>query len=98
MMIISVNVPGNLNDWHRVPVLGLSYSSWASNKDHFCCFVVQRLVFLLTVFRQGFWTWGSGFPPRCPYSTASEEMQGVCPAELGTRGRAGHPTGIYTHP
>ena len=41
MMIISVNVPGNLNDWHRVPVLGLSYSSWASNKDHFCCFVVS---------------------------------------------------------
>ena len=39
MMMISVNVPCNLNDWLQVPVLSLSY--WASNKDHFCCFVVS---------------------------------------------------------
>ena len=52
----------------------------ASNKDHFCCFVVHFL--LLTVFWQGFWTWGSGY-----HSTVSKSMLGECQA-----GSVGGPT------
>ena len=45
---------------------------WASNENHFFCFVVR---FAANSFWQGFWTWGSGYPPRCPYSAVSKEMQ-----------------------
>ena len=38
---------------------------------------VLLFVVLLTVFWQGFWTWGSGYPPRCPYSTVRKSMPGV---------------------
>ena len=44
------------------------------------CFIEALVVaqFLpLTVFWQGFWTWGSGYPPRCPYSTVRKSMPGV---------------------
>ena len=38
---------------------------------------VLLFVLLLTFFWQGIWTWGSGYPPSCPYSTVRKSMPGV---------------------
>ena len=66
---------------------------WASNKDHFCCFVVR---FAANSFLAGILDLGQRVSPplslfHCPQKYAGGALS-------WPRGWAGHPAGVYTHP